>query len=276
MLFSGRTSRLEIRKLLGECLFWRFKRTKSARHDMKYPTHAFLVDDDDEDTDRSIQTKGPTPYSSLTVQSSNRHNDLSPKTSSGNFSSQQSRASTTSLYNCCGLTIDLSHRDPYSKSAMDDTPAQRSKANKRNSNQTSLPAKTATSTQSSISKSIPPSERTFRQQRTVSYRPTYPNRPITRRRATTVVHCSEKSGSTPVTTVESEPLIVSNVLHSTVERSLSKGNLLSFSGEPSPIVDTPSLTDAASVTELHETEAAASEHTDCKELLLPAYIIERC
>ena len=110
MLFSGRTSRLEIRKLLGECLFWRFKRTKSARHDMKYPTHAFLVDDDDEDTDRSIQTKGPTPYSSLTVQSSNRHNDLSPKTSSGNFSSQQSRASTTSTTTTTSLWTKI-HRE---------------------------------------------------------------------------------------------------------------------------------------------------------------------
>ena len=245
---------------------------------MKYPTHAFLVDDD-EDTDRSIQTKGPTPYSSLTVQSSNRHNDLSPKTSNGNFSSQQSRASTTSLYHCCGLTIDLSRRDsysPYSKSAMDDTSAQRSKANKRNSNQTSLPARTATSTQSSILKSIPPAELTFRQQRTASYRTTYPNRPTTRRRATTVVHCSDKSGSAPITTIETEPLIVSNVLHSTVARSLSKGNLLPSSGEPSPIVDTPPWTNTASLTDLHETEAIASEHTDCKELLLPAYIVERC
>ena len=105
--FSGRTSRREIRKLLWEGLFWRFKRAKVNRQGSRINTHSFLFDDDEE-TERSIPTINPTPYSALSNQSQTRPNYFSQQSS--NNTSPFPISQRSSFFNCCGFTIDLSHK----------------------------------------------------------------------------------------------------------------------------------------------------------------------
>jgi hypothetical protein len=230
---------------------------------MKYPAHAFLFEDD-EDTDRSLQPQGSAPYCSLPVQSPSRSNNLSPQTS-GNFSSQHSRTSTaTSLFTCCGFTIDLSNNQPTSstsKSVLDDSLTRRSTLNK-------MPnplSKIASYPQSSLS----PDDRTFRQQKTVCYRSNISNRPNTRRRATTVVHCSSKRPSATLTTLTSPH-------NSSIHQSISKERQYLNFEKLSPTNDIPlTIKDGMKIT-INITEPPIIIQTDCDEPQLPAYIIETC
>ena len=106
---SGRTSRREIRKLLWECFFWRFHRTKRGRQGSRIHTHSSLFDDDDDDTERSIATTGASPYCALTGQSQARAHHLARHSSHGNGSFQGATA-RTSLLTCCGISVDLSQK----------------------------------------------------------------------------------------------------------------------------------------------------------------------
>ncbi|CAF1268440.1 unnamed protein product [Adineta steineri] len=257
-ILSGRTSRLEIRKILWECLFWRFKRTQSDRNEAKYPAHAFLFNDDDDDTDRSVQLQGTT-YSALTVQLSSRHNNLSPKLSNGNYSLELSQTSAgTSIFTCCGYSIDLSPKTShtsYTKSGFEESSSRRSIVNK---NPNPLLAKTASYPQSSPSSL---NDRLLRTQKSVCYRTDNTPRQITKRRATTLVNCSRNRPSSTNTTIV-PPIPI----------SLSNEKL-----PPSaPIIDIPSASNDECKPIINLTEPPMIMQTDYIEPLLPAYIIETC
>lgn len=259
--FSGRTSRLEIRKLLWECLFWRFQRVPIDQNEFKYPTHSFLFDDEYE-PDRSIQGQGHRPsYSTLTTKLSSRQNYLTPKSSMGNNSLQPSNLSSaaSTLFTCCGFTIDLSQKQPsslYTRSTCDDLPTRRSLKTKKT--QMSSSPTNNLSVQSS-------NDRTMKEQRSVCYRPNNSNRPITRRRAATVVHCSRKTSLPTMTTLESS-----------LPQSFSKPKLHSSQEKFSSIVDLPSTNKDTYRATIYLNEPSIIIQTDRDELPLPASIIERC
>jgi len=264
---SGRTSRLEIRKLLWECLFWRFKRTQAKQNQVKYSGNSFVFNDDDDDTERSIQAQGTTSYSALTVQLSNRKNNLSPQLSSGNYSVQTSQISnTSSVFTCCGFSIDLSNKHSHpstSKSLFDESSSHRSIGYK---NPNPLLSKTASYPQSPVPSS---NDRLLRPQRTVCYRSHNTNRPINRRRATTLVHCSRKKPTSINTKL-------TGTLSSPVHRSISKEKQCLTFEKVQPIIDIPLKTKDGYKTTINITEPPIIVQTDCNELLLPAYIIETC
>lgn len=261
LLFSGRTSRLEIRKLLSECLFWRCQRTQIDQNEIKYPPNLFLFDEDD-DTDRSNQGQGTASYSALGTKLPQRQNYLTPKSSTGNYSLQPSQTSNAnSVLNCCGFTINLSHKHSnsfYTKSTTDDFSTRRSIKYIK----PTLPISKSLCLQSSISSD----DRIPRQQKTVCYRSTNSNRPITRRRAATVVHCSQKTAVPTVTTLTNKLSIPSI---SKEKQSLSPGRL-------SPTNDISSRKDGCP-TNINRTEPAIIIiQTDYDEVLSPASIIETC
>jgi hypothetical protein len=230
---------------------------------MKYPTHTFLFDDDD-DTDRSGQGQGTTSYSTLTNKLSNRQSYLTPKSSGGNYSLQQTRAPTTpSLFTCCGFTIDLSQKSSYSsnsKSPIDDSLTRRSTLNRKPT--------FSSSKNLSVESAISSNNRVIRQQKTVCYRSTNINRPIIRRRATTVVDCSRDTPVTTMTTLTNKS--------SPIQRSISKEKRFSLFEKSTPIIDIPPTTKDGCQTNMNLTESLIIVQTDCDELPLPASIIERC
>lgn len=253
--FSGRTSRLEIRKLLWECLFWRFQRTPI---DQKDPGHSFLFDDD-EDTDRFVQ--GQVQLSHAKV--SHRSNYLTPKSSMGNYSLQPSHTSSSATsFACCGFTIDLSQKPTttlYPRPNWDDSTARRSLKTKKSVS--SSPSKNLC-----VQSSISSTDRTMKPQRSICYGSNNFNRPITRRRAATVVHCSRKAPLSTITTLETS-----------LPKSLSK-NKMNLSREKFPsIVDIPSPgKELGYKTTIYLTEPSVIIQTDREEILSPASIIERC
>ena len=256
-IFSGRTSRLEIRKLLGECLFWRFQRIPIDQNEYKYPTHSFLFDDEFEN-DRSLQSQAPHPsYPTLTTKLSSRTNHLTPKSSAGNSSFYPS--STPTVFTCCGFTVDLSQKQPssssYTRSTYDDLPARRSLKNKKT--HTSSPPKNLC-----VQSSISSNDRSMKQQRSVCYRPANSSRPITRRRAATVVHCSHKTTLTKLDT----PL----------PTSFSKSKLNSSEEHFPSLVDLPSTGRDGYMATIYVNEPSIIIQTDRDELPSPASIIERC
>ena len=242
--FSGRTSRQEIRKLLWECLFWRFKRTRSQRQQLKDPTQAFLFDDED-DTDPASQRQNSSAYCALTVHSTARQNFLTPQSSSGAASFQTQRTSTSSAFSCCGFTVDLSHKHrylPYSRSTFDEPSNYRSMLSNATMNPKIPPCKTL-SNPLSATRSLSPGG-TLRQQNTICYRSSLSHRPITRRRAATLVHCSNKSSSaSPGTSLLTKPLVFATSLET---------------------ADPPCQV------------KLSTEQIPGDEVLPPAYIIERC
>ncbi|UJR13480.1 hypothetical protein I4U23_000494 [Adineta vaga] len=260
-ILSGQTSRLEIRKILWECLFWRFKRTQSDRSTTKYPAHAFIFTDDDEDTDRSVQIQG-TPYSGLNLRQNN--NNLSPKLSSGNYSFQLSQTSnSTSVFNCCGFSIDLSNKNSHmshSKIFLDESSSRRS-FNNVTSNK--ILAKTASYPQSKASS---PNDCLLRPQKTVCYRSTNVPRPITRRRATTLVQARRNT-----------PASIKTTLTTTVYPSILQENQYLASEKLPSIIDIPSTTkEESNIDLIASPDPSLPISTDCNEPLLPAYIIETC
>lgn len=228
---------------------------------MKYPAHSFLFDEDD-DTDRSVQAQGSIPYSPVKTPLSNRYSYLTPKSSGGNYSLQQHRGSNaTTLFTCCGFSIDLSHKHSYSsnsKSVLDDSSTRRS---------------TICKNPNLSSKNLgPPSfissnDRFTRQQKTVCYRSTNTNRPITRRRAATVVHCSR---NTPVST------ITSLTSRSSIPLCISKEKQSFTTEKLSPIIDTPLIKKDESKISINLTEPPFILQIDYLQPPSPASIIETC
>ncbi|CAF4240471.1 unnamed protein product [Rotaria sp. Silwood2] len=270
-IMSGRTSRLEIRKLLWENLFWRFKRTQADHHELKLTKHSFLVDDDDDDMDRSVKAHGTTSYCALANQSPNHHAHITPKTSSENYSTQKFRTSTAASYfTCCGFTIDLSHKQTYSSNSrvlLDHSPICRSTINK---NPNRLLSKTRSYPQSSISTSLLSNDRNFKQQRSISCRTT--NRP----RTTTAVHCLYNTSSSRITTRTNNSSILSTTINSPNHRIQSKENQRITFEKLSPIIDKHLIIKDEHKTNINLTELPTIIKTDCNESLPPAYIIETC
>jgi hypothetical protein len=231
---------------------------------MKYPGHKFLFEDDD-DMDRSGQVPPVSSYSVLTAQLSNRPTYLTPKSSIGNYSFQQSRASTAaSFFTCCGFTIDLSHKHSYSSSSRsthDDILTRRPTMNKHSNH---FPSKSL-----SPQSSTPSHDRSFKQQKSVCYRSSLTNRPGTRRRATTVIHCSHSTPVSTVTTLTNKP--------STIHRSISNEKQCLPFEKLSPIIDINSTTTKDRYqANMNLNETSIILQTDCDELPLPASIIETC
>jgi len=202
LVFSGRTSRQEIRKLLWECLLWRIQRTEVGQFELKLPPPSLSVEDDD-DTDRSLQAHGSSSCTMFPSRSSVRNHNLSPQSSYSNHSLKQTRSlsPTTPLFlMCCGFTIDLSHKQQQhsnlSRSPLDSISARQSLNTRPISAQ--LQTGKSLSAQSSNSSQY---DRFIRQPRSVSYRTGYSHRSLTRRRAQTVVHCSRNRHFTPITTL---------------------------------------------------------------------------
>ncbi|CAF1145296.1 unnamed protein product [Rotaria sp. Silwood1] len=256
-IMSGRTSRLEIRKLLWESLFWRFKRTQSDHHELKFIKHSFSVDDDDDDDNREHTTKGHTnkSYCSLT-----HHNHIISKISSGNNSKQKFRtskaSSSSSYFTCCGFTIDLSHKQTYSSNSRISPP--HSSINK-NSNR--LLTKTHSYPQTSLIKN----DRKFKQQqqqRSISCRTT------NKSRTTTPIHCLYNTSSSK---------IITRTNNSLNPRIQSKENQNINFEKLSPIIDKPFIKRDESKTNINLlTESPTIIQTDFNEPLPPAYIIETC
>ncbi|CAF0759362.1 unnamed protein product [Adineta ricciae] len=258
-ILSGRTSRLEIRKILWECLFWRFKRTQSDRSTMKYPAHTFLFTDEDDDTDRSVQVQSAVPCPGLNV----HQNKLSSKLSNASYSLQLSQTSTSSaVFNCCGFSIDLSNKNSHvsnSKSLFDESLKRRSISNK---NPQHVLVKTASCPQS---KTCSPNNCVLRPQNTVCYRSTNVYRPVSRRRAATLMHGRRDT-----------PASIKTTLTTTVYPSISNDNqCLSFENQP-PIIDMPPPSKDGCKTSFLPSELLHVPQTDCDGPVLPAYIIETC
>ena len=253
---------MEIRKILWECLFWRFQRTPIDQKEMKYPAHSFLFDEDD-DTDRFVQGQGQISHSNLTAKLSHRPNYLTPKSSMGNHSLQPSHASSAATnFTCCGFTIDLSQKQAsmlYPRPNWDESAARRSLKTKK-----SIPSSPLKNL--CVQSSISSTDRTMQPQRSICYGSNNANRPITRRRAATVVHCSQKTPLSTVTTLESS-----------IPKSLSKSKISLSREKFSSIVDLPSTgKDHGYKTTIYLTEPSVIIQTDEEEILSPASIIERC
>jgi hypothetical protein len=242
---------------------------------LKYPAHSFLFDEDD-DTERSMQGQGTTSYSALAPTSSHRQNFLTPKSSTGNYSLQPSQTSTatSSLFTCCGFTIDLSHKHTYSsytKSTNDDFSTRRSIIYHK----PTFPASKSLSLQPSISSN----DRTIRQQKTVCYRSASINRPITRRRSATVVHCSHKKPVSTMTTLTNKLSTPSMTLNPPIQKSFSKERQFLTLEKLSPMIEKPSTVPIKDgcPTNINLTEPSIIIiQTDYDEVLSPASIIERC
>jgi hypothetical protein len=279
--FSGQTSRREIRKLLSECLFWRFKRAKASRHGSKTHTHLFLFDDEDEETERSLATTGVTPHSALAIHSQNRANCSVRENSNGNYSIQNTRQ--PSLFTCCGYTIDLSQRHS-SHSSNTDTPSRRSTICKsittnNNNHHHFSPKKSGNHSQSRMSLCISPFDRHLRQQKIVSNesnndKPRLPGR----RRASTVAQCFRDVPSATVT--NKSPSL--NTETTSDHRSISKEMVAS----PIEILPFNTMSDSSTLTtgvynenynpKIETIDSSIFVQNNLEEQQLPAYIVETC
>ena len=212
---SGRTSRREIRKLLWECCFWRCQRTKAGRRGSRIHTHSFLFDDDDDDTERSIATNAATSYSNVTSHSHPRSHHLPRENSHGNYSTQTSRQA--SVFNCCGLTIDLSNKQA-SNSSNGESSSRHSTLGKPATNNYNTTSSTLTTTHhyyysprkmrrcSQSPMSLSSFDHHLGQQKIISYKSNNDNhRTIARRRATTAVHCFRRLPSSTTASITSKP-----------------------------------------------------------------------
>jgi hypothetical protein len=258
-------------------LFWRFKRAKASHHGSRVNTHSFLFDDD-EDTERSIPTTTPTPYAALPNHSQNRSNYLSRQNSNNNFPFHSLRKS--SVFNCCGFTIDLSNKhSEYSSNG--DATSRRSTVCKSftntNNNNNNSPAKFRTYSHSPMSLSS--FDRQLQQK--VSYKSSNDsNQSTARRRATTVVHCVPHLPSSTVTSLANQSLTLDGEL-SSVRRSISKErDCSSFETLPpdasdlSPIQINVFNTDINPTKDIKDSIVFVQNHL--QEEQLPAYIVETC
>jgi hypothetical protein len=269
---SGRTSRREIRKLLCEYLFWRFKRAKNSRHGSKIHTHSFLFDDDDDDTERSIATTtAGTPYCALTIHSQNRPNHLSRQNSTNNYSMNFTRKA--SFFTCCGLTVNLSHKHSV-HSSNGDIPSRRSTIFKSsvnaNNNQNNSPQKVCTylhSPKSSIS-----SERNLRPQQTICLKliDDVNNSAANRRRASTIVHClrnlPSSTISNPLSTLSSDTLFTRRSISEENQRKPIETSTMTMTG----------VEDGTMNTIKDRIDSIVLTQNPLDEKTLPAYIIETC
>ncbi|CAF1107901.1 unnamed protein product [Rotaria sordida] len=277
-IMSGRTSRLEIRKLLWECLFWRFKRTQADHHEMTFTKHSFLVGDDDDDynnnnnnnnTDRSMKPNGRTSYHTLRRQSSNY---LTSKTSNGNDLTQKFRTSSTtaSYFTCCGFTIDLSHKPTCSSNSrisLHNSSLSRSTVNKSPNR---VLSKTCSYPQSSNSTSLSLNDQKYRQ-RSTSCRSA--NRP----RSAAAVHCLYNPSSSRITTRTNSSLILSTTTttNSPNHRNQLKENQSITFDKLSSTIEKSRINDEYKIN-INLTESSTIIQTDFNEPLPPAYIIETC
>jgi hypothetical protein len=295
--FSGRTSRREIRKLLSECLFWRIKRAKAGRHGSKIHAHAFLFDDDDEDTERSIATTAATPYCALTIHSQNRPSYLSQQSSHNNYPIHLARKST--FFTCCGFTIDLSRKHSIYSSNGDITSRRptickspgnattTNNHNTNNNNNNNSPKKYRNYSHSPVLLSS--SDRSLQQQ-TACLKSNDDdddnnnnNQSTTPPRATTVVHCFRHMPSSTVTSIGNHTLRF-NTDPPFTRRSIAedKGSS-SVETLPYNTIDAPTTT--ITITDVDNpninsikgiTDAIVVVQNHLEEQPLPAYIIETC
>lgn len=294
---SGRTSRREIRKLLRECLFWRFKRARSTRHGSKIHTHSFLFDEDDDDTERSNGTAtGATPYCALTMHSQNRSNYVSRQNSTTNYPVRLTRK--PSVLSCCGFAIDLSHKHSIYSSNLDLTSRRstlcKSTMNTGNHNNTNnnnhfshlhenSPRKFRTYSVSP--RTSPFSDRNLRQQQRVSLQINeegeYPV--INRQRRSTVLRCKQRLASPTIaspsnnsTDCQIDSMFVRRSISE--EQEFSPTNLSSPANTPdaSPVLigDQHSNEQHAENEDIRDAIESGENHLD--EQTLPAYIIETC
>jgi len=279
MFSSGRTSRREIRKLLWECIFWRFKRAKAHHRASQMAAHSFLDDDDEDETDRSAVTNA---YYASSMQGQGRLICSSRSNSNVDSVPHHSRlpsSSSSSLFTCCGFTIDMSQKkqshpsSPKSPRTSSFRHSTLSKGNMNNHNHYS-PAKTRRSTQ--LSPSCPSYNRQFKREHSTSYQWNDSNSC----RPTTVVHCFQQhSPGLPMSSNQKLPMSV--VVES--DSRLKSQNQRHSSIEPLPPVTTSSSSimcnshlsltnDPNPISTLLQTKQLKNEF----EELLPAYIVETC
>ncbi|CAF3325348.1 unnamed protein product [Rotaria socialis] len=289
-IMSGRTSRCEIRKLLWEGLFWRFQRVKSRRQGSKMHTHSYLFDDDDEDTERSAGTAtGVTSYCPLGTHVQTRSNYLTQPNSSNTYPSKSSQKS--SLFNCCGFSIDLSHKHSlYSLNA--DIASRRSTIRKLSTNTTSnnntnyntSPRKSRTYSHSSKSSSF---DRNLRQQQTVCYKSNFDNnRTATCRRASAAVYCFQHLPSSTVTSMANQSLGLATNLPSvrqsiSNEKNYSSIEILppinSSDATPTTIDEYNNNNNNSNINPLKDTtESSVLVQNNVEEQQLTAYVVETC
>ncbi len=283
-IFSGRTSRREIRKLLWECLFWRIKRAKAGRQSSKINTHSFLFDDDDDDnTDRSVATTAATtPYCALNTHSQNRSNHLSRQNSNNNYPLPLPRKA--SFFTCCGLTIDLSHKhSPYSSTG--DVTSRRSticrpsiKTTHNNHHTNTSPRKSRAYSHSPVSTSS--FDRTQRQQTIcLKLNDDNNNQSSNRRRTTTAVHCCRHSPSSILKSPVDHSMTLNRNSLSPPQSISEVNEFSSIEALPLTTTDEPTTTgvDNANMNSTKEgTYSAVLVQSHLGEQQLPAYIIETC
>lgn len=280
---SGRTSRREIRKLLSECLFWRFKRVKHSRQGSNQNTHPFYFDEDDDDIERSAGTTGGASYCPLGIHPQHRLTYLSQQSSSNNYPMKPSKKS---FFTCCGFTIDLSHKHSTNSVNGDLTPHRSTMrkssintASNNTTNYTSSPRKSRTYSHSSKSSSF---DRNIRQQQTVCYKSNSDNNRIAnRRRASAAVHCFQHSPSSTVATMANQSLRLSANLplnHQTISKENAYSSIEIL--PPSNISDaTPTTIDVYNnniTSQKDLQESALLVQNNIEEPPLPAYIVETC
>ena len=248
-------------------------------------THSFLVDDDDDYTDRSIAPTVTSPSSTLPHQTQNRSHPLLQQNSYGNQSLQSSRKPTR--FTCCGFTVDLSPKN-VGYSSNGDTSSRHSTIGKSTANTVNdndyhhMARKSRTCSQSPIS--LSPFDRHLRQQKTISYKSNADqHRPTTRRRATTVVHCSRHLPSSTITSIADKSMTLTNE-SAVADRSVSRENEraplqpahshqsdTSSISSPSDMVFNASITSAKT-----KTMSTASLQNTLDERSLSAYVVETC
>lgn len=290
-VYSGRTSRREIRKLLRESCFWRCQRTKAGRRGSRIHTHSFLFDDDDDETERSIAANAATPYCAVASHSQNRSHHLAQESSHGNYSIQSSHQ--TSTFSCCGVTIDLSNKQP-SNSSNGESSSRHSTIGKPATNNCKITNSTLTTTHhyyysprkmrtcSQSPMSLSSFDHHLGQQKVISYKSNNDNhRSIARRRATTAVHCFQHLPSSTTTSIISKSLTLKTE-SKTICSSISNDN----DGTADPILQTNgsegSSTPVIDVynTDINPTKDTARSPVSVKdhfeEQPLAAYVVEQC
>ncbi|CAF1322280.1 unnamed protein product [Adineta ricciae] len=276
-IMSGRTSRREIRKLLGECFFWRFQRTRSCRQGSKFQTNSFLYDDEDE-TEHSIATTAASPYCGLGIHSQNRSNHLSQQNSSINYSINPLRKPT--FFTCCGFTINLSTKHSLCSSNVDLT-SRRSTICKsatntviNNNNTYNSPRKSRT-----CSHSPRPSttfERRLHRQHTVCYTPSIDNnRSIIRPRSATIVHCFRHLPSSTLTSIVN-PSLSLNTDSPSIGRTVSKTSESSTRRHSDFPLSTTDVRNVKITLTKDIKESPEYVQNSIEEEQSPAYIVETC
>ncbi|CAF0783981.1 unnamed protein product [Rotaria sordida] len=279
-IMSGRTSRLEIRKLLRESLFWRFKRVKSSRRNSKMNTHSYLFDDEDDDTERSIgTTTGAPSYCPLATHSQNRPNHLSQQGTDNPIQTKQK----SSFFTCCGYSVDLSHKHSLHASNGDiisrRATVHQSSINTFSNNHNTSPRKSRTYSHSP--KSLSSIDRNLRRQQTVCYKSNHDNnRMPTRRRSSAAVHCFQHLPSSPTTSITNRSLRL-NTNSPLVRRSITKEKKYSsieiLSNPTSDsILATTNVNNTIMKSSKDITDSTVHVQNQIEEQQLPAYIVETC